>query len=367
MNNFDFNSLNESQGVKEFNNIIFETTIKSIPRQLLQPSNMITHFIIDGEPVEFHELDIELNLGWIKTLKIFYTYDDMFYQYTHAYDVSPNIKLNPDEHIALTRKMEDMYQEENGCIVNSPILLYIDKDIDEFENFYSKIIYHEIAHLYDRLKCKSNTGLDLAFARNGEINHDRYQAIIARLNDNAYTINDLKYIINEVIEYTNYSESHAYTESIYFDMLLYLEDIKKIFWKFNNDFSLKNIIINISNEIKDIYEFTDIVGKLVDNSNIVKQQYGQSYLKDINAAYQKNFVSTNALLKYLYKHLRHIKNNIDKNFSYFFNLFDVKKQLNDAKLYQKGLNEIKYNVSRNPYITEYVLVGNEIRKRLIRY
>ena len=31
MNNFDFNILNESNGVKEFDNKIFETIIKSIP------------------------------------------------------------------------------------------------------------------------------------------------------------------------------------------------------------------------------------------------------------------------------------------------------------------------------------------------
>ena len=32
MNNFDFNSLNESNWVKEFNNKIFEMIIKSIPK-----------------------------------------------------------------------------------------------------------------------------------------------------------------------------------------------------------------------------------------------------------------------------------------------------------------------------------------------
>jgi len=31
MNNFNFNSLNESNGVKEFDNKIFETIVKSIP------------------------------------------------------------------------------------------------------------------------------------------------------------------------------------------------------------------------------------------------------------------------------------------------------------------------------------------------
>ena len=32
MNNFDFNSLNESNGVKDFDNKIFETIIKFIPK-----------------------------------------------------------------------------------------------------------------------------------------------------------------------------------------------------------------------------------------------------------------------------------------------------------------------------------------------
>ena len=367
MNNFDFNSLNESNGVKEFDNKIFEMIIKSIPKQIIQPSNKFTNFIIADQPVQFYKLGILLNLNWIKNLQIFYTYNDTFYNFIHSYGISPNLELNPKEHIPLTRKMEDMYCEQNNCIIHSPILLYIDKSIDDFGNFYSKIIYHEIAHLYDRLKCESNTGLDLVFAHHNNINHDHYQMIKMRLINNIYTLNDLKYIINEFIKYTNFSESHAYTESTYFDMLLYMENINKISWKFNNDYSQKNIIKNISNEIEDIYDYNNIIVKLIENYNIIKRKYKQLYLNEINKSYNKNFISVNDLLKYLYKHLYHIKYNIDKNFSYFYKLFDVKKQLNETKLYRKRINEIKYNVSENPYILEYVLIGNEIKKHYIRY
>ena len=68
MNNFDFNSLNESNGVKEFDNKIFEMIIKSIPEEIIQPSNKFTNFIIADQPVQFYKLDILLNLNWIKNL-----------------------------------------------------------------------------------------------------------------------------------------------------------------------------------------------------------------------------------------------------------------------------------------------------------
>ena len=68
MNNFDFNSLNESNGVKEFDNKIFEMIIKSIPKWIIQPFNKFTNFIIAEQPVQFYKLDILLNLNWIKNL-----------------------------------------------------------------------------------------------------------------------------------------------------------------------------------------------------------------------------------------------------------------------------------------------------------
>ena len=95
MNNFDFNSLNESNGVKEFDNKIFETIIKSIPEQIIYPSDKFTNFIINDQHVQFYKLDILLNLNWIKNLQIFYTYNDIFYNFTRSYGISPNIELHP--------------------------------------------------------------------------------------------------------------------------------------------------------------------------------------------------------------------------------------------------------------------------------
>ena len=367
MDNFDFNSLNESWGIKEFNNDEFENLIKSIPQQFLYETNKTKEFLVDKHTIKFYKLDIQLNLSWIKNLQIFYTYNDIFYYYFQTYGISPNVPLNSNsENSVIENEIENLYIEKNDCIITTPILLYIDKNHEDFIKFYSSIIYHEIAHLYDRIKCKSNTGLDIEFARNNEINHDRYQLIKMRLINNRYSLNDLKYIINEFIENTNYSEAHAYTESSYFDMLLYMEDLSLISWKLMGDYSQKNILKNISNKIGDIYEYTDIIKKLIDNRNPINIRYKKLYLNELNARYNKNFISVNDLLKYYYKHLLHIKNNIDKSFSYFYKLFNVNKQIEKIKMHETGIKEIRYNISKNKYKLEYVLIGNEIKKHYIR-
>ena len=337
---FNFNSLNESNGSIFFNDEHFKKKVEYIVELIKRPTNDMGIIAFKDDfrnsyNIQFYHKEINLFLSWIDKLDIYYTYDKTFKFIVDADAKAPSVKDNSP--IFNSTVSIEQIDDKTEKINYGPIFIYVDTSLKliDFNKHYCGILYHEIGHLFDILYKKNNTNEDFNYIFNEKLKPIK----ILRNTITSYNENDIRMFIKWLLYFGKSTESHGFNEQTYFQILNACQHIRYLVRKlkrkneienkdinlaYNNDYILKNI----SDEIGNIYDLKTGCEFLIKNLDKFEID-----IDEINLNTNKNF-NKKTLFQYLEKQINHLWNNILKNFNYFSDLYNVQENKLLESVYQ---------------------------------
>lgn len=319
------NELDEKYGVAELNNANYMALVESIIPQLINKSEKEV-FEDLFEDIEFCKLEINFSncTNWLEKLTIFYNIDN----FKELYDLTKGYSIVLDQYHDKKYNIEEKTEIINGKTIknnyvkNATIFLFIDKNKRKFENFYLKVLYHELGHIYSNRNLKEQQ-----LENNDLLNYFKTNISnsIEHIDINNIKIDDIYNIFTYCMYYCNLSESHAFIESINFEMQASL--CNPIIYKRNLNFlhiekTNENMFYYSSSTLQIYYDLNKLLN-IIKKISIDKQlEFDEKYKKQFLQIYNKNLTYNKLVLKYQ-KTIQHILNNSEKLFEYYKTLYKL--------------------------------------------
>lgn len=313
-------NVNEKFGVMEFENNDFHDLVNLTVQKIQKPSNNKCIIKEISNDILFDKISINFSgvISWLSVVDIYYSFD-----YEEVIDLFQGESIVPDQYSGLDKYVDIQNSHINKC----SIFLAINVNTKYFLKKYTKIILHELGHLYTNKNLKQYhlENKDLIYHYSKNVND-----IVEQIETNdidGLNEDDIWNIFSYVMYYTNLSESHAFAENINFEMLCTLSNPAN--YKLNLKY--KHIPINEYNMFKyssgvlQIYCWLNEILECCDNvDENIKLSFNCKYSNEIKQVYGKS-LSYRRLLKRYQKIIHHVLLNSKKLYGYYSNLYDLDK------------------------------------------
>jgi len=304
----------EKNGVFEFENNRLRDYIKYISSNLYDnylkgplQKYFINVIFLDYEKIyknkDFCKISINnLHVEWIKHLDIYVCLseygDDAFTFDTKLAEETNFFKIN-----------------ENHIIEKATIIISYSNDID-----YYSVLMHELKHLYDRTHFLNIWRGDCNYSLSHRADYD-INLFTLDTDASKLSIDEIFCIINESMYYSNFSEQHAFMETINIEIQRFFENKRKFLNPFHNK---EMFFMKSSKELYNVYILEHLIKQIMILNDIKKQDFWNSYGNELMASYY-NFNNFNNILTYIYKKIHKIVNH-SRN---LFNCYWDKNNIND--------------------------------------
>lgn len=329
-------TLNEKYGVIEFNNTQYINKIQKIC-SYIHNANVQDVIVPEiSKTIKFCRVieDFSNTVNWLKKLNIYVTSDPNFVLTAHGDSIVTNI----DDVL-----LSNYYKKSKSYYFEASIFICIS---GKSKRQTLEILHHEIAHLFDATHNSNNDGFDIAYSfMNGDPLFIPNR--IWSIDDlNNITIKDIHAFLTYCLYYANVSETHAFAETINFQLVNNISDTMKfslIMRKFGGcDY------VNISNKCSPVLDEYYWLHKNLELliANVYIDQIDK-YVKTKKCKELNDILGSKNLkqsLQKLYSKIKHTYNNGIKLFNYYMELYrkyDISRIKKKTIVNEDGLQKLQ--------------------------